>query len=179
MKYRNQIKMTFVATLISLGLVACKKDNVNNNANQKIYFEHYAINYAWGLSYVHWIIDDEGNVRINRKRDSIIWINSNELNKYLNYFDTIIYKVDRTDFNQFVNMIEKASQGRIDSTSRMRADFGGIVFNCYYYDKTKNRYNSVLLSEMSDLVDKTNTDSSAIKIDLWLKNIHAKIYSKK
>ena len=35
----------------------------------------------------------------------------------------------------------------------------------------------VVLSEMSDVIDKTNLDSNAVKIDKWLKDLHRLIYS--
>jgi len=48
--------------IFSIGLAACEKENNEAFYNQKIYFEHCYINSAWGLHYIHWIIDNEGNV---------------------------------------------------------------------------------------------------------------------
>ena len=62
------IRLTVV--IFFIGLVACEKEINETFYNQKIFFEHYSINYAWGLHYLHWIIDNEGNVRINSKADS-------------------------------------------------------------------------------------------------------------
>jgi len=137
------------------------------------------INYAWGINYTHWIIDDMGNVRINRKRDSIVWIKSSDLNNYVNYFDSIIYKVDKAELTQYINLIESASKGKVDTTIQHRADFGGIEYNCYWYDKSKNVYRTVALSNMSDNYDLKNTDNNAILIDTWLKGLNPKAYFKK
>lgn len=178
MKIKGHVRLAIISVIISMGLISCEEVD-NNNAQQKIYFEHYASNYSWKFSHVHWIIDNEGNVRTNRKKDSIISINVNELDQYIYNFDTIIYKVTESELNHYVNLIEAASKGTIDSTSRSRRDFGETVFNCFGFDKTQNRFNLILLSKMSDNLDKANTDSSAVKIDKWLKNIHLEIYSGK
>lgn len=162
--------ITVVATLI--GLLACEKENCTRFKDQDIYFEHYAINYAWGLSYVHWVIDGEGNVRINCKADSIIWINENEINESIFSFDSVIYKVDLKELRYYINFIPSASKGKIRCDDRDRADFGGIVYNAFYLD------NIVLLSSMSDIEDCSNKNYDAIKIDNWLKKIHYEIYLK-
>jgi hypothetical protein len=178
MKSRIFFKTLCSYSMVIFCLFSCSEDE-NNPSVQKIFFEHYAINNAWGLSYAHWIIDNEGNVRINHKNDSVIWLNYNDLNDNLRFFDSVVYTLDKSEIRQYINMIEEASAGKIDSIQVIRADFGTTVFNCFWYDKTKNRYDVILLSRMSDSDDKNNTDSSAVKIDTWLKNIHSKIYSEK
>ena len=179
MKTTQLLKLSSLSLLIILALISCKKKDIPQPPTQKIYFEHYVINYAWGLSYTHWIIDDMGNVRVNCKKDSIVWINSSQLNNSLNYFDSTIYKVDKSELTQYVNLIESASKGKIDSTVQHRADFGSSVYNCYWYNKSQNLYSAVTLSEMSDNIDLSNTDNNAILIDTWLKGLNSKIYSKK
>jgi hypothetical protein len=155
-------------------VIACEKNTRNEN---RIYFEHYAINYAWAFSYVHWIIDDEGNVLTNRNNDSYIDINSIGLNNAKILFDSIIYKVNKQELEQYIALIEPATTGVLDSIPQYRRDFGGTVFNCFSYDNSNNIYTKILLSYMSDTMDIFNTDSSAIKIDNWLKSIHIKIFS--
>jgi hypothetical protein len=176
MRANARLKLSIILLAIILGLIACKKD-YNSNSRQRIYFEHYVSNFAWAPIYVHWIVDDRGNVRINRK-NSRIWINTHELTSYINFFDTIIYKLNMPEFNQYVNMIENASGGKIDSTVLNMADFGGIGYSCFWFDKIKNRYNSIVLSEVTDFFSKENTDSSARRISKWLKSIDSAIYIK-
>ena len=158
---------------------ACKKKDNPETPAQKIYFEHYVINYAWGLNYIHWIIDDLGNVKINRKKDSIIWIKSSNLNNGLNNFDSIIYKVDKNELTANIKLIEAASKGKVDSIVQHRADFGSTAYNCYWYDKSKNTFRTVILSNLTDTFDQLNTDSSAILINIWLNGLNSKINSKK
>lgn len=155
-------------------LTSCEKENAKYETGQKIYFEHYAINYAWGLSYVHWIIDNQGNVRVNKNQDSIIWISPDKLNEYLEMFDTVIFKVDKIELDYYINLIPDAAKGEISQIDQNRADFGGTIFNCYR--QNVDSYEVVVLSEMSDIVDKTNLDSNAEKIDKWLKDLHVKMY---
>ena len=78
---------------------------------------------------------------------------------------------------QYIALIEPASKGKLDTIPQSRADFGGTAFNCFLYNKTNDSYITVILSYMSDNMDILNNDSSALKIDNWLKNIHNKIYS--
>lgn len=89
----------------------------------------------------------------------------------------MIYKIDNTELKQYIELIEPASKGQIDSVARHRADFGGIVFNCFWYDKMKDEYRTILLSSMTDVMDQTNTDSSAVRIDTWLKTINSRMHS--
>ena len=170
-------RLIFLFSFLTL-VAACQKESNKDLNSQRIYFEHYAINYAWGLSYVHWIIDNEGNVLTNRKKEVVIWNNNEEMNEGIIKFDSVIYKIDKNELEQYVSLIEAASKGQIDSSEQHRADFGKTVYNCYYYDKQGSAYRAILLSEMSDMIDKSNLDNNAIKIDNWLKCIHGKIYSK-
>lgn len=123
------------------------------------------------------MIDDEGNVRTNHKKDSGVLINTSDPNKEIVLFDSIIYHIDKLELGKYIALIELASKGRIDSVIQSRADFGSTGFNCFLYNEKKNSYTSILLSLMSDNLDKINVDSNAIKIDNWLKDIHIRIYS--
>lgn len=170
------LKSLFAIVLIITICVSCENENISYQ-RQEIYFEHYAINLAWGLSYSHWIIDDEGNVRVNKIQDSIIWINPENMNDYVERFDSVILQVDNDQLDYYIELISSATAGKIIEEPQERRDFGATVFNCYSYDKSLDAYEIVLLSEMSDLIDKVNTDSSAIEIDQWLKELHKEIYS--
>jgi hypothetical protein len=153
------------------GLIACEKDDRIKFDDQSLYFEHNAINYAWGFAYLHWVIDSQGNVQINRCTDSIIRINENDIKNGNACFDSVIYKVDLKELRYYINLIPSASRGNIKCEDRDRADFGGTEFNAFYRDKI------ILLSSMSDIEDCTNNNNDAVKIDKWLKELHYKIYS--
>jgi hypothetical protein len=169
--------MKTILILISATLLLLSCEKKENREQRKIYFEHYALNYAWGNSHVHWVIDDEGNVRTLHKKDSDVQLNGANLFSATTVFDSIIYKIDKTELEQYVALILPAAAGEIDSTQQMRADFGTSVFNCFWYKETTSIYSTILLSQMSDNLDKINVDSNADKIVIWLKAIHSKIYS--
>jgi hypothetical protein len=153
------------------GLIACEKDDRIKFDDQTLYFEYVAINYAWGFQYLHWVIDRNGYVLANTNTDSIIQINENDI-KYGNAcFDSALYKVDRKELEDYINLIHSASRGKIKCEERNRADFGGISFSAFYRDKT------ILLSSMSDIEDCTNNNNDAAKIDKWLNELQYKIYS--
>jgi hypothetical protein len=164
----RSVIIIITAAIITTGILACQK----GNNDQHIYFEHYYINYAWGKQYIHWIIDDEGNVRVGRNSDSVLWIQANNLDKAVNSFDSVIFKVERSELMRYVHLIPSAASGQIICEDRNRADFGGTVFNCFSGDRI------VLLSSMSDNEDCLNTSTAAIEIDEWLKGIHARIYAR-
>ena len=169
------LSIRLICIISIFSLTSCEKENKKDETVQEIFFEHYAINYAWGLSYVHWIIDNKGNVRVNKTNDSIIWISPDKLNEYVERFDTVIFKVDKNELDYYINLIPDAAKGEVTQTEQNRADFGGTVFNCYKQES--DSYEVVVLSEMSDVMDKMNLDSNAVKIDNWLKDLHVQIYS--
>jgi len=163
--------------VISLfSMISCEREISNNRiGNQKIYFEHAAINFAWGLSYVHWIIDDQGNIRKNKIKDSIIWINLDRLNEYASMFDTVIFKVNKKELDFYLSLIPEVSNEEISEIVQKRADFGLTTFNCF--KSVGDSFEVVVLSEMSDLLDRTNLNPNAVKIDKWLKDLHVQMYS--
>ena len=169
------MKTILILIPTSLFILSCEKKE--NGEQHKVYFEHYAINYAWGYSHVHWVIDDEGNVRTLHKKDSDVQLSSNNINTATTVFDSIIYNIDKTELEQYIALILPAAKGDIDSIIQSRADFGTTVFNCFWYKEMTNTYTTITLSQMSDNLDKINIDSNAVKIDTWLKGIHSKIYS--
>lgn len=152
---------------------SCEKSDLNDIGSQEIYFEYYTINNAWGLHYKHWIIDKDGKVLKHRNEDSIIWINTETIDEDVAKFDSIVYTIPKTELDYYVSLIPYANKGRISETTQGRADFGLSAYNCFY--KRNNNYKKITLSEMSDMLDKTNLSSSALKIDTWLKNINSKL----
>ncbi|QCX39837.1 hypothetical protein FF125_15835 [Aureibaculum algae] len=160
--------------ILSILLFSCQNDETSEE-NQEIYFEKFSVNYAWGLNYNHWIIDNEGNVRVNKERDSIIWIDTDNLNSYKEMFDSIVFKVDKSELEEYVALISKAAKGKVVETKQNRADFGSVGFNCF--TKNNHNYKTVVLTEMSDLLDKKNLSTEAEKIAIWLKELNLKMNS--
>lgn len=163
----------FIVPFLVVGINACEKLERDNLYNQSVYFEYYSINHAWGQQYSHWIIDNQGNVLEHHKPDSLIWINEYEINETASAFDSVIYKIELSELHSYVDLIPVASKGQVSCSEEHRADFGGIVFNAFYNDKT------ILLSSMSDIEDCYNLDPRAIDIADWLKSIQNNINSEK
>lgn len=168
----------FIRLLISLTLFpGCEKKNEspeNEPAGEKICFEWYSVNHAWGLSYGHWIIDEKGNIRVNSK-DSIVWLNSTRPEKSIHHFDSVVFKIEAEELSEYVKLLQQASEGRVNCTPQQRADYGENVYNCFSFDQKRNTYKTILLSKKSDLEDCNNTNNAAMKIDAWLRTIKAKL----
>lgn len=174
------MKSLILCILMSvLVLFSCSEENeqlhVVDLSKQQILFEYYRINYAWGLSYNHWIIDNNGNIRINKKADSLIWIDQTRLNDYKNQFDSVIYEIDKAQLDKYIELIPSASTGQVFTEDGNKADFGSTGYNCFFYDG--NQFKTIVLSEASDLIDKKNLSPSAIKINQWLWSLNKEVYS--
>ena len=161
----DHLILLFIVPLLVVGTNACEKLDKDNLYDQSIYFEYYSINQAWGQQYSHWIIDNQGNVLGHHKTDSLIWIDENNINETASAFDSVIYKIELSELRSYVDLIPIASKGQISCSEAHRADFGGIVYNAFYNDKT------ILLSSMSDIEDCYNLDPRAVYIADWLKSI--------
>jgi len=154
--------------MMLMALVSCEKENPCRS-DKYVLFEFSYINYAWGLSYDHWIIDNEGNVRINRKADSVIRIERNNFDCIVGRFDSVIFKADKTDLDKFRSLIGNTASGPIECEDNNWADFGGYEYNCYLRDE------KILIYSVSDNQICTNFSNSAIEIQNWLKTIYDSI----
>lgn len=164
---RSLVVLSAIATLVVFG--ACEKEEYESIRNQSIYFEYYYINNAWGLQYSHWIIDGEGNVRINQKAEPIIWIDEDNIEATIQSFDSVIYQVDLAELQSYIKLIPDVAKGNIRCVDKNRADFGGFVFNSFYRDRI------ILLNSMNDLKDCSNLEPAAIEIVEWLEGINKEI----
>jgi hypothetical protein len=162
------MKRFLISLIIISGLIACEKKDDTILKKTTVCFEYYSINYAWSLTYMHWIIDSEGNVRVNRKADSLVWLNQIEYDKRVSYFDTVLYRIEAAEFSNYVKMIPHASKGQIDTIDQNITDFGTIAYNCYLGDKL------ITLRSINEEMDCSNQDTSAIKIYRWMTNMHFK-----
>jgi hypothetical protein len=167
------MKKQLIVLILSLGfIIGCEKDTQLDNENpQFIYFEHLAMTFNH-ISYLHWIIDNEGSVRVHHNPDSVFFVDINNIENSISYFDSIVYETDLDEFDLFKDMISSITNETIDSTVQNRADFGFTNFYCFNGNK------EILLSSMSDVLDCVNSDTNAIKVDNWLKGIHMNIYSR-
>jgi hypothetical protein len=156
--------LTSMVILFLAVMIACEKEDQSEEVNQNIYFEYYSYNLAWGFNYGHWIIDNAGNVRISSREDTVIWIEDDLEN--LDWFDSIIYKVDTMELKRYKARVTAAGRGDVACFNRQRRDFGTIAFNCYKGNKL------IPLSLTNDTRDCKNTNVNAMLIEMWLMGIH-------
>lgn len=181
--------LTFILTgLIFHQGISGLKDlkSLINSFNQEILFHYSYENYAWGHQYSGWYIDSDANVwnfkevlhwsseeiTIITKENKIFWYDSDSLNQsYHESRDTIITKINSDSLNHYYQFINKASTSEYSKPENIGNDMDSFIFGCLYYDDQAKKYRKVILSLLGDWMFK-NLDSSAIKIDDWLKRIH-------
>jgi hypothetical protein len=159
--------------IIVLGIVSCEKSKDDNPKRQLVYFEFYEISYAWGFSYAHWIIDNEGNIRINHNPDSIFSINVAKIDSCLSYFDSTVYKVESSEFKKYSSLIQPAFLGGFDCKLFGPTDHGEYGYYCF------RDHTYIVLKTLIGETLCSNNDSSAIKISNWLRDINVKLNTKK
>ena len=100
----NSLKSIIVFATLAV-LISCEKEDRVKLDDQNLYFEYVAINYAWGFQYIHWVIDRNGNVMVITKNDSIIQITESDIKYGNTCFDSVIYKVDRKELGNYIDLI--------------------------------------------------------------------------
>jgi len=155
------------------GIAACEKKKEQYPDNQKVYFEVYGISWAWGFDYYHWIIDNKGNIRINHNPDSVFWIDAENVDACLSYFDSVIYSIDPVEFKKYTDMIPAASEGEYDCKTQKIFDIGTTAYYCF-----RERTFITLQYETNIKLCK-NLDSSAVKLSKWLMDLQYTSHNKK
>jgi hypothetical protein len=170
-----------VAMVIAVLCTSCKKNEITISTSQKILFECFYINFAWGYNHQGFFIDNEGRImdysQYGNYNDTIwnfpdnqgniseqalmenlqkttirdILIDTNILKKYADK----IYLVTNNDFTEY----------------HASYDAGSIVYVCYRYDENTRIYEQVLLSQEGDWV-KINNNEYALQISNWLTSIY-------
>jgi len=177
---RYQI-ITLFALFIAGLFVSCEKNETVIPSSQKILFEYYYVNYAWGYSHYGFFIDNEGRILDYSQQGGY---NDNDWNfpddqgsiseqalmenlqkttirdtsidkETLKKYSDRIYLVKDDDYTEYQNMY----------------DYGSLACVCYQYDENTKIYKRILLSEDGDWV-RINKNKYAAQISDWLKSIH-------
>jgi hypothetical protein len=190
-RVRFLLLIKFTALLIILNINNCTKNSTEpqidaDKIDQKILFHFSYDNYAWGHNYSGWYIDNNGDIwnlkevnhwwneemNVIMKENRINFYDYDSLNQsYEKCGDTVITKINLDSLCYYYKLINEASEGEYSEPINVGADMGSFIFGCLYYDKQKNKYKKIILGLDGDWMFK-NLDSSAIKIDNWLKKIN-------
>lgn len=178
----------FVAILaIALSAVGCSSDNggmVELHKNQKIYFQYEYVNYAWGYQHFGWMIDDKGNVLCFKKpenwvsADSLGYVNAVDMENNIMKIDSVCLKIDASELNKKISLIQKASEGKISEPVSEMFDAGVTIFSAFTYDPETKLYKRVLLKQIGDARIENSSEES-VELYEWLQDISYEIYNAK
>jgi len=166
--------------IVSVLFASCEKNEAPIPASQKILFECYYINFAWGYNHQGFFIDNEGKIMDYYQfgtYNDVDWnftddqgnISEQALMENLQKStirDTLI------DKNTLKKYSDKIYFVKDDNYTEYQAayDAGAVVYSCYQYDENTGIYKQVVLSQYGDLV-RINNSEYAIQISDWLKSI--------
>ncbi|RLD24034.1 MAG: hypothetical protein DRI70_08660 [Bacteroidetes bacterium] len=162
-----------VMAALALFMMACEKEIYDSPDDQPVYFEWHYTNHAWGFQEYGWLIDQGGTIRsFNQPLDyrpglKGAYLTLEDLEHNLGLTDSIIGKVDSTDFRKYTNYIPDAAKGTIGKSRSVAADAGSSVLSCYMYDPEMNAYQYVFLAQSGDW-EQFNLSSEAEKLVEWL-----------
>jgi hypothetical protein len=176
----NILKFVTV-TLISSIVLSCGKENPP--ASQKVLFQVYSINYAWGYSHGGIFIDNEGRVMKYYQSSNYSNPNSADWNfpdddGYISEQALMenIQKATETDIiidegtlKKYADKIYLVKENYTEHDGGLR-DAGAVVYACYKYDEKPRMYKEVLLYQRGDWVKKNN-NIYANQISNWLEKI--------
>jgi len=177
--------MVMLLTLIIAGLFfSCEKDETSvPPLSQRILFECFYINYAWGYSHSGFFIDKEGKIMEYSQRENFfdfnnpVWnfpdnegnISEQALMENLQKATVRDSLIDGVILKKYADLIYLVTDDDITESNPM-ADAGSIIYTCYQYNENTRVYKQILLSENGDWV-KINNNKYAKQISDWLKTI--------
>jgi len=173
-------KSFFLLLLIIPLFLSCESDIYVVRAGQRVLFQFEQSNYAWSSFQRGWFIDHEGNVRKYDQPQHWLFpdqyniISKSDMDANLLYADSVCFKIDALVLSKKVELIQKASEGKLSKPAYVMADFGGISYYCFKYDTTTQKYQSFLLSQTGD-VEIKNTSEEAKELFDWLLEINQQV----
>jgi len=172
------MKVRLALATILITLLSCK-DNIQIT-QQRIFFEVYYINYAWGYTNQGILIDSLGNVYNYDLNESQIndwksagedgYISKADMNKNFALCNDIVHQISTDSLQYYVNKIDGAAGGKLSVPVAVMADAGIKQYIAYIYDKKKTSYKKILLSQWGDM-QCTNSSSEASELSAWLKKM--------
>lgn len=168
--------MKNIYLILLVFFVSCGKDITVSPVQIQQYpavFSKHRVNFAWGLTNHHWIIDSMGNVRMQSKKDTVVFTNEvgtrSELLEYSQNFDSVVFNIKQDELTYYMSLIQGASEGEVKEMGLGMNDFGGLEFDAYYIQN--DSFEKVLLYEKSDLRDAVNQNTGAMAIHKWMAKV--------
>jgi len=169
------MKVRLALLVVLITLMSCN-DNIPTT-QQRIFFEVHYINYAWGYTNQGILIDSLGNVYDYdltlaqkdgwKSADEDGYISRTDMNKNFAFCDRIVHQVSMDSLQNFVYKIDEAAHGTVSEPVAVMADAGIKQYIAYIYDKKKDRYKKILLSQWGDM-QCTNSSPEALELSAWL-----------
>lgn len=162
-------------------LMSCDNDIYLVRNGQKVLFQFERANYAWGSFQRGWFIDSEGYVRTYDQPqhwlhlDQYSQISKSDMDANLLNADSVCFKIDAQELAKKVELILKASEGKLSEPAYVMADYGGLTYSCFMFDTTSQKYQSILLSQSGD-VEIHNTSNEAKVLFEWLVEINQQVF---
>ena len=177
----NSIKLATFLLILTGGFSFCGKNKaLTPPASQKILFECYYINRAWGYSHKGFFIDKEGKVFDYSLSGSGVDANWNfpddqgiiseqalmENLQKTTVRDTLINSKTLKEYADKIYLVDEKNY-----TERHNAyDMGARIYVCYQYNKNAKTYRPVKVLENGDWV-RINNNKYAKQISDWLQTI--------
>lgn len=172
---------TILLSLLFLPLfMSCDSALYEVQSGQKAVFQFEQSNFAWGQFQRGWFIDSEGYVRAYEQpqhwmyEDHTNCISKSDMDANFLYADSVCFRIDASVLSKKVELIKKASEGKLTDPVNRMADFGAITFRCFTYDTAAQKYQSFLLSLTGD-VEIQNTSEEAKELLKWLLEINQQV----
>ena len=162
---------------------SCNKDEMLvPPASQKILFECYYINWAWGYSHSGFFIDHEGKVMVYSQSgithpDNVDWnftdnqgnISEQALMENVQITTASNTVIDQETLKKYADKIYLVKENNYTEYQKAY-DMGAFVYACYRYNEKTRTYKHVTLLQNGDLV-RENNNIYAKQISDWLQSI--------
>lgn len=164
-------KLFFLLTLVALA--ACNDDL--KITNQRVFFEMYYYNNAWGYSNNATIIDSTGNMSVYVIAEDSKWIQPDstgkisraDMNRNLALPHSVLHNIKSDSLQYYVNLIDNAAEGELSEPAYVMADAGIIQYLAYVYDEKSDNYKRIMLYQWGD-VQITNSAPESQMLSAWL-----------
>lgn len=143
---------------------------------QKILFEVFHINRAWGFSFKGYYITSEGYIYSYTLSDheQIIDLDSSYSEKSIKSrypgYKKLFAKIDSLELRRKASIINNASLGYLSEPKNACFDAGEYMFIAFDYDKISDSYKPIILYRAGDVAQK-NISTCAVKLARWLNSI--------
>ena len=183
MKRPSITLFTLITTIL---FFSCGKDDIPVTDSQKILFECYYINYAWGYNHHGFFIDNDGKIMNYSQHGNYSdenWnfpdnegnISKQDLTENLQKTSINETSIDKSTLKIYSDKISLVKNDDYTEYHAM-CDAGANVCVCYLYNENTGMYKQLILSQEGDWVI-INNNEYAKQISDWLKSINLKITS--